>query len=64
MYSEYFLLSLLFNSRPVAGIFYGEVRSHEETERTWPEGGVGGRGGRLAETAFQAFWKTGYFSNF
>ena len=55
MYSEYFLLSFLFNSRPVARIFYGEVRSHEETDRTWPEEGVGGEGGRLAETAFPAF---------
>ena len=46
----------------MAGIFYGEVRSHEETDRTWPEGGgggggggVGGEAGRLSETAFQAF---------
>ena len=41
----------------MARIFYGEVRSHEETDRTWPEGGggVGGEGGRLSETAFQVF---------
>ena len=30
----------------MAGIFYGEVRSHEETDRTWPEGGGGGGGER------------------
>ena len=37
--------------RPVAGIFYGEVRLNEETDRTRPGGGGVG----LSETGFRAF---------
>ena len=48
----------VFRYRPVARIFYGQLRSNEETDRTRPERG------RRFETAFWAFWKTGCFSNF
>ena len=32
-------------SRPVARIFYGDMRSNEETDRPRPEGAEGGGGG-------------------
>ena len=57
--------NLDFTLRPVARIFYGEVRSNEETDQTLPGAQVAGVGRiRLPETSFGAFWKTGYFSNF
>ena len=38
------MLNKLFTCiyRPIAKMFYGEVRSNEETDRTGPEGGGGG----------------------
>ena len=42
--------------RPVARIFYGEVRSNEETDQTLPRAQVSGVGRiRLPETSFGAF---------
>ena len=40
----------LGQSRPVAKIFYGRVRSYEETDQTRPEAQVsGGRGGGIPQ---------------
>ena len=47
-------------SRPAARIFYGEVRSNEETDQTMPVVQVSEMGViRLPESAFRAFKKLG-----
>ena len=48
--------NLDFTLRPVARIFYGEVRSNEETDQTLPGAQVSGvERIRLPETSFRAF---------
>ena len=48
--------NLDFTLRPVARIFYGEVRSNEETDQTLPETQVSGLGRiSLPEASFRAF---------
>ena len=43
------LVVCILMSRPVARIFYGDMRSNEETDRPRPEGAGGGGGGGLRE---------------